>query len=382
MIVERFAAAVCDEGIDVDSMPRDHLHQARRRRAARADPRGAARARPPRPRHARSTAPGSRPSTASATGCSRPIRSRPGLDPRFRELDEAQAAVVRGEAFDEALERFCAGGRSGAAATARHLPRRRAAADAHRRLRDAARRRAASSCSSSASARRSQERVEELRDAARCLADDERATELARANAGSAARASSPANRFRSGCSTSRRTVRRASAPRATRRRGRRSSRPRSTSSPRTTATCSSFCSTPSPRPTRPRRRESRRSTSRTSSWSRATSCATTPEIRAKEQLRFRAIMVDEFQDTNRLQCELIDLLAEHADVFVVGDEFQSIYGFRHADVAVFRERRRGRRRRARADPQLPLASGGARSRQPPLRQRVRRGLPAARRLG
>ena len=46
--------------------------------------------------------------------------------------------------------------------------------------------------------------------------------------------------------------------------------------------------------------------------------------------------MVDEFQDTNRLQCELIDLLARagRRSVFFVGDEFQSIYGFRHADVA------------------------------------------------
>jgi hypothetical protein len=59
--------------------------------------------------------------------------------------------------------------------------------------------------------------------------------------------------------------------------------------------------------------------------------------------------MVDEFQDTNALQCELIDLLAAEPDaagrgaakdVFYVGDEFQSIYGFRHADVDVFRQRR------------------------------------------
>ena len=61
--------------------------------------------------------------------------------------------------------------------------------------------------------------------------------------------------------------------------------------------------------------------------------------------------MVDEFQDTNRLQCELIDLLAEggEGELFFVGDEFQSIYGFRHADVGVFRERRGagGRRRLA-----------------------------------
>ena len=66
-------------------------------------------------------------------------------------------------------------------------------------------------------------------------------------------------------------------------------------------------------------------------------------EIRERESWRFRSIMVDEFQDTNRLQCELVDLLAEGADdkeIFFVGDEFQSIYGFRHADVHVFRERR------------------------------------------
>src|SRR6266508_2051611 len=64
--------------------------------------------------------------------------------------------------------------------------------------------------------------------------------------------------------------------------------------------------------------------------------------IREREQLRFRSIMVDEFQDTNRLQCELIDQLSGRGDCerFFVGDEFQSIYGFRHADVQVFRERR------------------------------------------
>ena len=65
------------------------------------------------------------------------------------------------------------------------------------------------------------------------------------------------------------------------------------------------------------------------------------PEIRERESWRFRSIMVDEFQDTNRLQCELIDLLAsDDAEIFFVGDEFQSIYRFRHADVEVFRERR------------------------------------------
>ncbi len=64
--------------------------------------------------------------------------------------------------------------------------------------------------------------------------------------------------------------------------------------------------------------------------------------VREAEQLRFRAIMVDEFQDTNALQCELVDLLAggPPKDVFTVGDEFQSIYGFRDADLEVFRSRR------------------------------------------
>ncbi len=67
------------------------------------------------------------------------------------------------------------------------------------------------------------------------------------------------------------------------------------------------------------------------------------PGIREQEQLRFRSLMVDEFQDTNRLQCDLVDLLTEgpgERELFFVGDEFQSIYGFRHADVAVFRDRR------------------------------------------
>jgi ATP-dependent exoDNAse (exonuclease V) beta subunit len=66
------------------------------------------------------------------------------------------------------------------------------------------------------------------------------------------------------------------------------------------------------------------------------------PAVREAIQLRFRMIMVDEFQDTNRLQCDLVDLTAHPAltEVFTVGDEFQSIYGFRHADLEVFRERR------------------------------------------
>lgn len=65
------------------------------------------------------------------------------------------------------------------------------------------------------------------------------------------------------------------------------------------------------------------------------------PPIRARYGERFARVMVDEFQDSNPLQTELFALLtAERGELVVVGDERQSIYGFRHADVEVFRERR------------------------------------------
>lgn len=51
-------------------------------------------------------------------------------------------------------------------------------------------------------------------------------------------------------------------------------------------------------------------------------------------------LMVDEFQDTNRLQCRLIEKLGV-ATVLTVGDLYQSIYGFRGADVEVFRVQER-----------------------------------------
>ena len=60
------------------------------------------------------------------------------------------------------------------------------------------------------------------------------------------------------------------------------------------------------------------------------------PAIRATFAERYRYIMVDEFQDTNQLQYDLLrSLIAEFgaANLFIVGDPKQSIYGFRNAEV-------------------------------------------------
>ena len=59
--------------------------------------------------------------------------------------------------------------------------------------------------------------------------------------------------------------------------------------------------------------------------------------LREQYRDRFAHVLVDEFQDTNPLQNELIGLLGRD-NLFRVGDEHQSIYRFRTADVGVFRE--------------------------------------------
>ncbi len=77
------------------------------------------------------------------------------------------------------------------------------------------------------------------------------------------------------------------------------------------------------------------------------------PDLRASYKSSIRSIMIDEFQDDNELQRDLLFLLAERRDrreksvpsadelsggkLFFVGDEKQSIYRFRGADVSVFR---------------------------------------------
>src|SRR5581483_8347808 len=109
VLVERFARAVCDQGLDVDSI----LVITYTRRAA-----GELRTRiraelTARDRHdlARELD-GAWISTIHGF-CLRLLKAYPfaaGLDPRFRELDDAQGAVLRSEAFERALAEFCASG--------------------------------------------------------------------------------------------------------------------------------------------------------------------------------------------------------------------------------------------------------------------------------
>ena len=61
-------------------------------------------------------------------------------------------------------------------------------------------------------------------------------------------------------------------------------------------------------------------------------------QIRRAWAERFELLMVDELQDVNPRQLALVSML-ERENLFTVGDEWQSIYGFRHADVGLFRDR-------------------------------------------
>ena len=134
----------------------------------------------------------------------------------------------------------------------------------------------------------------------------------------------------------------------------RRATAPRSTPTRRPAATrarpprwrCSTSCSATTPTPTPTPSARARRWTSTISSCTRATCSTPDPALRDSYAERFERVMVDEFQDTNPLQLELLGAL-DRDDLFLVGDELQSIYGFRHADVDVFRRLRASSRRAA-----------------------------------
>jgi DNA helicase-2/ATP-dependent DNA helicase PcrA len=70
------------------------------------------------------------------------------------------------------------------------------------------------------------------------------------------------------------------------------------------------------------------------------------PEFRRRCRERFRYLLVDEFQDTNRIQLDLIRLLAAEnfGNVAAVGDAKQSIYGWRDAEIENIRSRFPGKR--------------------------------------
>src|SRR3989440_6443728 len=107
VLVERFARAVCDHGVDVDSIlvityTEKAAGELRSRIRARLVETG-------RPELARELD-GAWISTIHGF-CHRLLRAHPfaaGVDPRFRVLDESQGRVLRSEAFETALEAFCA----------------------------------------------------------------------------------------------------------------------------------------------------------------------------------------------------------------------------------------------------------------------------------
>lgn len=58
------------------------------------------------------------------------------------------------------------------------------------------------------------------------------------------------------------------------------------------------------------------------------------PDVLRKYQEQWQYILVDEYQDTNQAQYMFLHLLAKHQNLFVVGDDAQSIYGFRGSNIA------------------------------------------------
>src|SRR5260221_13164772 len=108
VLVERFVRAVCDEGLDVESVlvityTRKAAGELRSRIRAALVERG-------RPELARDL--DSAWISTIHGFCTRLLRTHPfavGIDPGFHELDEEHGAVLRGEAFGRALSAFCAG---------------------------------------------------------------------------------------------------------------------------------------------------------------------------------------------------------------------------------------------------------------------------------
>jgi len=338
-LVERFARAACERGVDVDSIlvityTRKAAGELRSRIRAALLARG-------RPDLARELD-GAWISTIHGF-CNRLLKQHPfevGLDPRFRELEESAASVLRGEAFDRALEAFCAQGdeeRLRLLATYRAHGLRRMLTGVYETLRSAGR-----DLVLELGERPSvEEAVARLRAEAEALAADDAATATQRANAAEALRVVTPGaapERLVDLSGMQSRGARAAGFEQA-RKATERAALEELAASDRDLLQelllgfAAEYAES--------KRREAAVDFEDLQLAARDL-LRDNAELRDEIRLRFRLVMVDEFQDTNRLQCELVDLVAhpEITDVFTVGDEFQSIYGFRHADVGVFRERR------------------------------------------
>jgi ATP-dependent helicase/nuclease subunit A len=347
VLVERFVRAVCDRGLDVDSIlvityTRRAAGELRTRIRAALGERG-------RQDLARELD-GAWISTIHGF-CLRLLKSYPfaaGLDPRFRELDDAQGAVLRSEAFKQALADFCAEDepdRLRLLATYGADGLRRMLTGVYETLRSAGR----DLDLATEILPELDDRVAELRDAARGLAGDPSATEIQRGNAEQVLALLERDTRpdrlmdlsgFRASgeraasYEEARKAVERAALDEA-------AIRDRVLLQELLTRFAAAYSEA--------KARESALDFEDLQLHARNL-LRDNETIRDRESLRFRSIMVDEFQDTNRLQCDLVDLLrSPEAELFFVGDEFQSIYGFRHADVGVFRARR------AKAEQLLPL---------------------------
>jgi ATP-dependent helicase/nuclease subunit A len=338
VLVERFVRAVCDRGLDVDSIlvityTRRAAGELRTRIRAELGRRG---------RHdlARELD-GAWISTIHGF-CLRLLKAYPfaaGLDPRFRELDDAQAAVLRSEAFERALAELCSSGepdRLQLLATYGASGLRRMLTGVYETLRSAGR----ELVLGVGDRPEFEERIAELRVAAQALEDDTAVQLLALLERDTRPDRLLDLSGFRIrsdhavAYEEARRDVEQAALDVA-------AARDRDLLQELLERFASAYAEE--------KAHESGLDFEDLQLGARDL-LRDHAEIRERESLRFRSIMVDEFQDTNRLQCELVDLLAgPGTELFFVGDEFQSIYGFRHADVRVFRERR------ARAQQLLPL---------------------------
>ncbi|MFN2629306.1 MAG: UvrD-helicase domain-containing protein [Gaiellaceae bacterium] len=349
VLVERFVRAACDRGLDVDSIlvmtyTRKAAGELRSRIRAGLAGRG---------RHdlARELD-GAWVSTVHGF-CNRLLKAYPfaaGLDPRFRELDESQGAVLRAEAFDDALAEFCANDepeRLRLLATYGAVGLRRMLTGVYETLRSAGR----DLVLELAEPPDLTQPLEELCQAARCLVEDASATDSQRIRAAGLADLLAEDRRPERllDLSNFRARGERAATYEEARRRVEQAALDRLAADDR--AQLQELLTRFAEAYSAAKRAESAVDFEDLQLAARDL-LRDNELIREREQLRFRSIMVDEFQDTNRLQCELVDLLAggpSDKELFFVGDEFQSIYGFRHADVSVFRERR------ARAAQLLPL---------------------------